>query len=98
MEEEIWGVMIQGYGPVLGRPVIEADNLVALRDPRQLVPMRADDGKSIRYELHTIIGEPKRLNFQDYYASYEVVNDNLLRVYHESVTGLKLAPSGLKLV
>jgi hypothetical protein len=104
MDEEIYLAIIQGHGLVLGRPVWSAADHVSerklegLRDPRSVTPVSADNGKTVNNEVRPLFGHPKSIHFPNYCSACNVEDEVVRRVYLESVTGLQLAPRGIKLV
>ena len=98
MGEKICAVAIQYYGTVYGKPVLRMGNLVEIRDPRLFLERRSPEGKLVGYEFGVIIGNPESLQFPRYLVNFEVKDDEIVKHYFESITGLKLAPNGIKLV
>ena len=76
-------------GIVIGEKVNAEIGLLALKNPRVMQPSKTETGQ-MRIDVVPMLGNPKGFEIERGAMNYDCNDENILKVYQESVTGISL--------
>ena len=76
-------------GIVIGEKVNTEIGLLALKNPRVMQPSKTETGQ-MRIDVVPMLGNPKGFEIERGAMNYDCNDENILKVYQESVTGISL--------
>jgi hypothetical protein len=76
-------------GIVIGEKVNAEIGLLALKNPRVMQPSKTETGQ-MRIDVVPMLGNPKGFEIERGAMNYDCNDENILKAYQESVTGISL--------
>lgn len=88
--KKVHGFIIPEIGMILGKPIIEGDNLIGIKDPRALATKAAEKDKPGMKKIVPITGSPDEYFFSNKPGFFELKDKGIIDLYTEQVTGIKI--------
>ena len=76
-------------GIIIGEKVTGELGLLSLKDPRIMQMNKSENGQ-LHIDIVPMLGNPKGFEIERGVMNYDCTNENILRAYKESVTGISL--------
>jgi hypothetical protein len=89
--EKLHGFIIPEIGMILGKPIIEEDNLVGIKNPRVLATRPAErKDQPIMKKIIPLTGSPDEYFFSNKPGFFEIKDKEIFALYAEQVSGIKI--------
>lgn len=75
---------------VIGEKVNTEIGLLALKNPRIMQPSKNEKTGQLHIDIAPMLGKPKGFEIERGAMSVDVTDENILKAYQESVTGISL--------
>lgn len=77
-------------GIVIGERVVSEEGILALKNPRIMQIGKPDESGKSQINITAMLGNPKGFEIERGVMNYDVTDENILKAYTESTSGLTL--------